>query len=393
MSLLPIPVSATLRLLADPGFEPSLSESGWREILGFADRTQTTLFLDRAAALPEWVRAEIAARFAKNDERRRRLKSAYADVAGALSAAGVEFVVLKGFTHEVGFGINGRERVQYDLDLLCTPDSLAPARQALGALGYLPHDQAFSEEHDRPLWKPTPWQWRGDYFDPEIPIAVELHTSVWNPERDRIEIPGLEQFWNRRTMIQVEDRRVPALCEADRVAFAALHVVRHILRNEARPAHVYELARFLSERAPGPAATADHDARIRMLQAIAFRFAAEWFGSGPRAGASLPENLEKWFREFALSPLVNLTRPNKDVLWLHLALLDRPRDRVAVAFDRLAPLRRPRPSESPSRRNAVSRTLYHTAALALALTSGVRWWWRTASSRTAHTSSWKRPGV
>src|ERR1700689_4441214 len=100
---------------------PSLTEAQWRELLTFADRTQLTLHLRRTPGLPLWIVDEIADRHAKNAERRRRLRDAYGTVVRAFKAAEIDFVLLKGFTHEVGFGIDGSARVQYDLDILMQP--------------------------------------------------------------------------------------------------------------------------------------------------------------------------------------------------------------------------------------------------------------------------------
>ena len=204
-----------------------------------------------AGAAPAWFAEEIETRYAKNAERRRRSLAAYMEASDALAAAGIEFVLLKGFTHETGFGIDGSagaqgRRVQYDLDILTQPGDGACAQRVFERLGYAPHGaQSLSEEHARPLVRPSDWRWRGDYYDPEMPIPVELHGSAWSAERDRIHPRGMEEFWNRRCFIEADGFEIPAFAEVDRLAFAALHVLRHILRHDAKPAHVLELARFL----------------------------------------------------------------------------------------------------------------------------------------------------
>ena len=98
--------------------------------LQFADRTQMTLHLARTPGLPEWMRPELDARFAKNRLRLARLREAFAEASHALRD--LEFVVLKGFTHH-WFGIDPEARVQHDIDLLLQPDSLEAATKALEA--------------------------------------------------------------------------------------------------------------------------------------------------------------------------------------------------------------------------------------------------------------------
>ena len=403
---------------------PAFTEAEWRELLAFADRTQLTLHLRGTRGLPSWLAEEIETRYIKNAERRRRLRAAYIEAADALGVAGIDFVMLKGFTHEVGEMAGRRPapqtRVQYDLDLLTLPCDVARARTVFERLGYAAHGaQSLSEEHLRPMLRPSNWSWRGDYYDPEMPIPIELHSSAWSAERDRVHPVGMEEFWSRRRLIQVNGLEIPAFDEADRLAFAALHVLRHILRHDARPAHVLELARFLDAcecgadalaRDPTPwpglsrtgasgAVRGDrpttfwdqwrnlHPRELRDLQSVAFRFAHEWFGCTLPAATGHPKSVEAWFAHYAWSPVANLTGPNKDAVWLHLALIASPWDRIRVLCDRLVPLRLPHEAFS-------GRLRYHAGALAPALASGVRWWWRrTAASTASEISNWNRRKV
>jgi hypothetical protein len=397
---------------------PEFTEAQWRELLAFADRTQLTLHLRGTPGLPRWFAEEIETRYAKNVERRRRLRAAYSEAADALFAAGIEFVLLKGFTHETGLGIDGSaclqgRRVQYDLDILTQPGDVARARRAFERLGYEPHGaRSLSEEHAQPLVRPSDWRWHGDYYDPDMPIPVELHGSAWSAERDRIHPRGMEEFWNRRCFIEANGFEIPAFAEVDRLAFAALHVLRHILRHDAKPAHVLELARFLDAYGAGASACtgplgptlrteqADkgvgcgpggpphtlafwdrwrclHPPELRALQTVAFRFAHEWFGCALPVSLGQPKPVEAWFRDFAWSPVANLSGPNKDTIWLHMALLDSLWDRVRVFCDRMIPLRLP---------HEEGRLRYHAGALAPALVSGVRWW-------RGERNSWFRQGT
>jgi len=147
------------RLLAvTPGArEPaSFSDSEWRDLLAFCDRTQMALLLENApdACLPSWMRREIEIRTQRNIERGERLWAAYAEIARALELAGTDFVVLKGFTHQV-YG-EWRQRVQYDIDLLVEPAAAARAVQALAGLGYRPHHEPrASDKHLPTMLRPT----------------------------------------------------------------------------------------------------------------------------------------------------------------------------------------------------------------------------------------------
>ena len=384
--MIPRTVRALFRLLSPSPCDVDLTSVEWRELLAFADRTQITLHLRGKAGLPPWMEAEIEARRARNLERRRRLREAFGELEDAFHKAALEFVVLKGFTHETGFGIDPEARVQYDIDLLCASSDLPRAHQALGNLAYAPHTgRSLNDEHSKPWVRPYTWIWQGDYFDPEIPIAVELHETLWNPARDRLPV-DTAAFWRRRSG--------NSLCMADRAGFAALHVLRHVLRQDARPAHTYELARLLET---GDAQmwrnwAEQHEPRLRALETIAFRFAGEWFGcrlpeAVEREWVRQPEAVRTWFRDFCWSPIANLLERNKDSVWLHLALLEDWRDRVHVLFHRIAPLRWPH-------ERFLHRLGYHAGALAPALLSGLRLWRRRRVSSTAsQISDWKRESV
>jgi hypothetical protein len=366
----PPPVRALLQLLSGSAPDPPLTDDQQRSLLELADRTHCTLYLQGF---------EAGNRLAQNAERRRKLWLAYDEAAAAFTKSGIEFVLLKGFTHEADFGIEPARRYQSDLDFLCLPEDIPRARAALEQAGYRAHGSVdLSDNHARPLVKPFTWRWRGDHFDPELPISIELHHTLWSFGRDRIRVPEVHEFWNRRTNLSIETRAVPTLAEPDRMAFAALHVLRHILRNDARPAHAFELACAMNRRADDARFwetwTRLHDPHCRALQAIAFQFASRWFGcklspAAERECRALPEPVHAWFQSYALSPLVNLLEPNKDVLWLHLALLPCRVDRLAVAFHKLIPAHW---RSSARLEGGMRRARYHAVALARALLTGSR---------------------
>jgi hypothetical protein len=334
VNTLPPAVRALLQLLSGSAPDPPLTEDERRTLLELADRTHCTLFLPGH---------EADGRRAKNADRRRRLWLAYDEAAAALSNRGIDFVLLKGFTHAADSGLDPVRRYQSDLDFLCLPEDMAGARDALLQAGY------------------------GEYGFAELS----------------------DEFWSRRTVLAIEGRVVPALAEPDRIAFSAMHLLRHIFRNNASPAHAFELACVLNQRADDEAFWRTwetvHDPQLRALQVVAFQFARLWFEcrlspAAERECRALPEPVHAWFRDYAFSPLVNLAEPNKDALWLHMALLPRRIDRFAVAMRKLAPMRLPRPTERGER---LSRIRYHTVALARALLTG----WRRRRPAAASTAS------
>jgi MFS family permease len=90
---------------------------------------------------------------------------------------------------------------------------------------------------------------------------------------------------------------------------------------------------------------------------------------------TLPQDVRLWLQSHSWSPVESLFTPNKDELWLHLALLRRPRDKANIVFRRLFPV-----SSLPSRdRQGVGvvalRAAHHLRTLVPTLAQGAKWWW------------------
>ena len=362
-------------------------------VLDFCDRNQLTLAL--GAAKPEWVCDRTARNLADNTERLRRIRALQSQVGSWLAEAGIEFIFLKGTTQWPHFVPDPQLRVQYDLDLFLPGEDARRAWDLLRGKGYEPLEGAadLPTDHWPTLIRKTGWQWHGDYFDPEAPLSIDLHFQFWDERTERLRAPGVDEFWRRR--------KGHALDTPDALGYTSLHLLRHLLRGSLRPYHVYELAWFLEYHA------ADnefwnrwrtlHEPELRRLEALSFCLAREWFGcaTGPIAEDEierLPGPVRDWFGLFAASPLEGLFHPNKDELWLHLALLNSVRDKAAVLRRRLLPTQFPGPVDDSvllpeaqitwairirgHARNArfrAGRALYHACSIPALLKSGLRW--------------------
>jgi len=380
-----------------------LTESQWREALHFCNRSQITLALRHRArdAMPEWVREITDRNLAHNLQRLRAIEDQYRAFSAQLQAAGIPFLALKGLTQCPLFGSQPQDRPQYDIDLFTPRETVFAARDALLALGLESMDgmEHFPTDHLPALIRKTGWQWRGNVFDPEMPLAVELHFRFWSGGVERLQAPGVAEFWQRRIVEQVLG--LPVLAVPDALGYACLHLLKHVLRGSARPFHAYEVACFLDSRAGDNAFWTEwrslHSPGLRRLEAVAFRLVREWFGCalGPAQEeiAQLPAAARAWFDHFALSPACVPFDSNKDELWLHLSLLESRRDALAVARRRLFPPRLPPavdavfvPDAAMSWRRRVrkhlrwaayfaSRLGHHAMALPSVARSGARWWW------------------
>ena len=284
-----------------------LSEPDWERALRFCDRSHLSLplALRSGDTLPTWIRERLASDLQKNTERWRRTQIAYLEIADAFDEKEIEFAVLKGFSHCPHFVRDPRHRTQGDLDLLFAPEAVTRARDAAMRLGYEPIEGLgdLPIDHLPRMIRKTGWRWQGDFFDVEMPVSLELHFRLWDADTERFAPGGLEAFWSRREIRRLDSIVFPALDPADGLAYATLHLLRHLLRGDLRTSHVYELAAFLHDRT-GDAAFWDrwnnlHSASLRKLEAIGFCLAGRWFDCDmPPAAAEeiarLPADTARW---------------------------------------------------------------------------------------------------
>ncbi len=356
-----------------------LDAEQWRLLMRWLDRERMTPLFGHVCRgrLPDDVDRRIEANLRANRRRLERLRQEYVAIADVLETANVPHRVLKGFSHGPPFVPAPDLRPQYDLDILVAPERLAAAISALRALGFetAAQREAAPADHAAPLVRRTGWQWRGDYFDADIPTVVELHHRLWDPETEGFVIEALAD---------------PAFEPGGSPVYAAAHALRHLLRGSLTTLHVYELAHWL-EHGGGEEPKGGVDPAL----VVVFELAGRWFGCATpdwheRRTAALPAPMRAWLARYAASPLVRQFRPNKDELWLHLELVSDRRTRLRVARRRLLPMRPPgalegqyertRPTLITRLRRALryaayagSRLEFHVASVARTAAEAARW--------------------
>jgi hypothetical protein len=120
------------------------ADADWMAVLQLANAALVTPQIHAAALragalerLPAEVRTFTAEVYARNRERNRRLLDQLADAVGALNAAGIEPVLLKGAALWASLGRPDEfDRMLNDVDLLVRPDQAVPAIEALIAGGF-----------------------------------------------------------------------------------------------------------------------------------------------------------------------------------------------------------------------------------------------------------------
>ncbi len=335
----------------DAGPLTRLRDEEWATLLKFSDTAHLTLPLAQLSnsRFPAWVRRRLQTNLNDNALRFENAKVAYRAVAEALSEAGIDHVVIKGFTQAPDYVGHPRLRSQSDIDLYCPPAMIASARAALQAIGYRSSTGDTSNaDHEAVLIPSRDRAWSGNHFDPGISLGIELHFCLWNERVSLFSIPGVEDFWDRRTTRTIDGFSFSCLSQVDHLGHLTLHILRNIFLHEWIVHHVYELAVFLHARSEDDAFwrlwSETHDPSLRSIEAIAFYLARSWFGcrlhyQAEEAIASIAPLQQDWLRTFSGSPLDGMFRQNKDFLWLHLSFLQSPKTKLVLTRRTLVPPR------------------------------------------------------
>jgi len=384
-----------------------LDQASWIHALDLCDKTLMSLPLADAcmADLPGWVQQRLEGNLVCVAKRAEKTKAAIVEINRAFEAADLEYLVLKGYSKVPDFIPDFARRIQADHDYLLLPGQAQEAKLVLERLGYEAADTPakLPIDHLPVMVRKTGWRWHGDYYDTEIPPAVDLHFRLWDEHTEEFAAPGHEEFWNRRRMQSAGDLKLPTLHRADAVAFHCMHLIRHLLRGSTRLTHVYELAWFLHRSSNDDDFWAEwqhlHQPGLRRLQAIAFGIAENWFANSKHECVrqeleQLPHDISNWIARYGQAPVDGLIKPNKNELWLHLSLLDSWGARRRVFVRRVFPARIPdtagtmhvptdeitptirRQSQLERARFVAGRLSHHTHALPSVLWNGLAWLWR-----------------
>ena len=352
---IPFEVKAVLAALQltnpDSSLLRALGDREWSKLLEFCNTAHLTLQLAQLAtdSFPDWVVNRLRSNLADNALRFEEIKTTYSEAATALNAAKIEHIVIKGFTQAPSYVGNPRQRAQSDLDFFCRPECIDAARAALVAIGYKSYDgNKAIADHTSALARLGNWQWRGNPFDPAMPLGIDLHFCLWNERVSLIRIPEVELFWERRTTRVVDGLSFPCLSPVDHLGYLTLHILRNIFLYDWIVHHVRELAIFLDSHVDDDAFWESwlklHSPSLRSFEAIAFYYARAWFGcrlhrQAAQEIANLAVTQQSWLRRFSGSSLDVMFRQNKDSVWLHLSLVSSHQNRSKILTRCLIPPR------------------------------------------------------
>lgn len=328
-----------------------LSFEDWARVCEWCDARQLTFMLPEllGEALPVQCREHIARCRERYLRRFSRLKAELFEITDALNGNGIEFVLLKGLSHSPALTCDPSWRAQGDIDLWFLPRDIPRAYEVLTRLKYVPGPPEVSR-HLAPMTRLSDWKWRGDRYDPEMPVSVEIHYELWSEKAEYIPVAGLDDFWQRKRLRDFDGRLIHVLSEPDLLGFAALHLLLHLLHAEFPAQRAWELGSFLHRTSKDELFWARwrelHPPSLMASEILIFQLVRTWFGCDlppiVESGAErLPGEARLWLDEFSVCPLMQTFRPNKHELWLQLALIPSSPRKAWVAIRRLFPLALP----------------------------------------------------
>lgn len=328
-----------------------LDDGGWREVLALCDRLQLTLplALRPSKGFPVWVSERLAGNLRDTAERFARVQDTYREAATVLDRAGVPHLVLKGFTQAPDFVKAPQYRMQGDIDFYTPPGKTEAAFDALQASGYEPAgppEDYRTADHPPTLVRFGQWKWRGDYFDPEMPLALEVHTCLWNPRVSLIAVPEVEGFWNRRVSRTLGTLSFASLDPIDHLCYFALHLLRDIFPGQRVIHHALELATFLHEHADDSAFWREWEARysprLKQMQVVALTLAGATFSSRRPESIEeqireMPADLKTWIERCAGDLIAETFRRTRNGRLLQLLLSDSRHARRKILWRAISP--------------------------------------------------------
>jgi hypothetical protein len=320
---------------ADFGRLARFSPLDWERTMGWIDRAGLTLYLlerlrdcGASEVLPPQVLARFEQNLADNSCRVDHLLYETGCINEKLDQAGVQYVVIKGFSLWPEFCSNPYLRTQCDLDYLVARQSLRSAQSVLLELGYEARRSAAAQEFafERPLRR-VPSQFDSPYNVETTPM-VELHAGIWEEVTHHVPLEEPAFVLNSPKLKEWGGLRFPVLSDEDALLLQLLHTFQHMLSYWAKLSWFLEIGRFMEKRSQGSLFWKQFSQRLEgapqlaEFSTIALELSANVFS------APMPEVARHWRQ--LLRPSARLWLDNYGHSW---ALGERPPHKSKVFPD------------------------------------------------------------
>ena len=343
----------------------SADEADWKSGLEFTDKAGLSLHLrDRLMRrndferLPASIQIELEQRHSDNVRRTQVMEQEFVELNRQLQDADIRYLNLKGLLLAPDFVEPLERRAQYDYDFLVKKEDLQRAYTFFLQSGYsaLHSTRELAADHLPTLIQKSGWKWKGNYYDPAIPRGVELHFQLWDSDFELLPIQILDKVWERSCSRTFGSIEAPTLGREDTLLYVTLHVFRHLLRNDLRLSHVYEIAFFLQRTSDQERFWEHFISRVTECSnasktvATTFDLARSLFRPALSSPVKqfieryLPAMAASWVRTYGRTGAIHCYRKNRNALLLHLGLLNDNAQRWALIRQRLLPRHLPLPT-------------------------------------------------
>jgi hypothetical protein len=311
------------------------SPRDWEQTLGWIDRAGLTLYLleqlkacAATKVLPLWVLTRFEQNLADNRCRVDHLLYETGCINEMFDQAGVQYVVIKGFSLWPEFCSDPYLRTQCDLDYLVAGRSLSAAQNALLKFGYKRRHSPSVQEFvfERPLQR-VPSQFDSPYKVQTTPM-VELHAGIWEDMAHHVPFEEPPFLLNSPKLKEWGGMRFPVLGEEDALLLQVLHAFQHMLSHWVKLSWLLEIGRFMEKRSQDSLFWRQFSQRLEgsltlaEFSTIALELTANVFS------APMPETAQQWRRY--LRPSARLWLDNYGRNW---ALGERPPHKSKVFPD------------------------------------------------------------
>jgi hypothetical protein len=327
------------------------------KLLRWLDQSGLALYLwmqlqdhDALGDLPEQFREALTLRFEANRQRTRAMIGEFSRLVQSLTANGVQFCALKGFTLVPEFCRSAHLRHQTDIDFLIAKGSLEKAKNAIRSCGY--EHKATREAGEITFATPLrhiPSAKDDIYAIPRHREVDLLTTLRLDSHGVSINVPlGCFERLDYKTLNGLS---FPVLPTEQRFCLQVMHAFKHLLGFWVRVSWLFEIAYFM-DRHHGDTALwravigqMGPDIKARNAFGLIISLAKTLFARQiPQllddwCLRSLPLRIEAWVSQFGWKTATSDLDGAKWTLFVHQEFIDHPKSWNSYLIDRLFPIR------------------------------------------------------
>ena len=373
------------------------------------------------SAVPETIRRRLDGDLQENGTRLSAMAEEFHALLKLFKDTGVPYVVLKGFALTPEYCPDPAIRNQYDFDFLVDAVSVSRLNQAFRRADFIHKPRRSSSEpieYFHSQRRPVVPKSLNKLYSPGLHRTVEIHTSLWESNTEKIHFILPNDNLSRAVLKTWNGITFFSLAPEEALVLQILHIFRHILNNQCRLSHLFELAIFMNCHSgqnpiwPDFQSLVQKDDRLMEASGIVFSLATGLFQStvASEATAFSVDKLSSasafWIRRWGIKSALSNFGASKSSLYLHSLFVDSESDWREIRQRRLFPIQKPttvaRASNSDisslltahSRQFAhvMRRSLFHGVA-ALKYAWGLPEWRRATKSEVRGMNSKRTGGI